>query len=246
MPAFPAFLAGLVGGYPLGAAAAAESCRLGLCSKEEAERLTIFANNCSPGFLFGLVGRMLPGSRHTALVLLLLQWNISACLGILLAAGQSPSEGAQSAEKATSPLPFLSSFVLSVRNGGRSILIISAYVIFFSVFTAFLPDSALLRGVVELTGGILLLDTVPWAETLAAFLVGWGGLSVACQVFAALEGSGISARRYLPLRLIHGLLMTLGMYLYHLNAGCLPVYGAALLAAAVFVKKSGNKLYSGI
>lgn len=244
--AFPAFFAGLIGGYPLGAEAAAEACRLGLCSKEEAGRLVIFANNCSPGFLFGLVSAMLPGGKKTALALLLLHWLISVCLGIALAKGNSPSKTNRSAETTDAPLPFLRSFVLSIRNGGRSALSISAYVVFFSVFTAFLPASALVRGSIELTGGILLLDSLHRPELLAAFLVGWGGLSVACQVISALDGSGISAGLYLPLRLIHGLLMALGMELYRRSAWYLPVYGTVLLMAAVIVKKSGKKHFSGI
>ena len=49
-------LAGLVGGYPTGARAAAELWREGRISREEAERLLGFCNNCGPGFILGFVG----------------------------------------------------------------------------------------------------------------------------------------------------------------------------------------------
>lgn len=243
--ALPAFLAGLVGGYPLGAGAAAECRRLGRCSGEEAERLLIIANNCSPGFLFGLVRGKLPGGGESVLALLLLQWLISSFLGVVLGALRRPSKAATDTGD-TSGLSFSGRFSAAVRSGGRSMLFICAYVIFFSVFTPFLPDSALLKGAVELTGGILALPSGPQGEILAAFLVGFGGLSVACQVLSFLEGTGIPAGRYLPLRFLHGLLMALGMFSLQFGRIYLLLYAVLLLSIAVLVKTCGKKANSGV
>ncbi len=243
--ALPAFLAGLVGGYPLGAEAAAECRRLGRCSGEEAERLAIIANNCSPGFLFGLVSRKLPGGGECVLILLLLQWLISSFLGVVLGAGHRPSIVA--ADKGDAfKLSFSSMFSTAVRSGGRSVLCICAYVVFFSVFTAFLPDSAFLKGVVELTGGILALPSGPRSEIQAACLVGFGGLSVACQVLSSLEGTDIPTGRYLPLRLLHGLLMAFGMFSLELGKVYLLLYAALLVSIAVLVKTYGKRANSGV
>ncbi len=238
--ALPALFAGLIGGYPLGAEAAAESCSLGLCTKEEAGRLMIFANNCSPAFLFGLVGGMLPGGGRQAVFLLLLQWFVSLCLGILLGLGWRPSKAA-AAPGAVSERSFFELFTSSVRGGGRSVLVICAYVVFFSVFSAFLPESPLLRGTLEMTGGILLLKGDSFALITAAFLTGWGGLSVACQVFSALEGSGITAWRYLPLRLLHGLLMALGALAMQFGIFYLLLFVTLMLSTVIFVKYCGNR-----
>lgn len=238
--ALPAFLAGFIGGYPIGAAAAAECCRLGRCSKEEAERLLVFANNCSPGFLFGLVSGKLPGGKQSALILLALQWLLSVFIGILLGAGQKRSKVA-SEVPGNAGRSFFEVFTASIQNAGRSTLLICAYVIFFGVITSFLPMSALLRGIVELTGGILVLSSGPQAEIIAAFLVGFGGLSVACQVMSALEGSGVSARRYLPLRLLHGCMMSFGIFCYHLGYFYILSYAALIVSMAVFVKTYGNR-----
>lgn len=243
--ALPVLLAGMVGGYPLGAEAAAEACRLDLCSEEEAERLMIFANNCSPGFLFSLVSRVLPGGEKQAAVLLLLQWLVSFSLGILLGRNRKPSR-ADSASKNEDRPTFSQLFTSAVRSGGRSILLISAYVVFFSVFSVFMPDSALLRGILELTGGILLLSGGSLSAIAAAFLLGWGGLSVACQVFSALEGSGIPTRRYLPLRLLHGLLMALGMFLLQFGAAYLLLFAVILTGTVFFAKYCGNQKVHGI
>ncbi len=238
--ALRAFLAGFVGGYPLGAAAAAECCRLGQCSREEAERLAIFADNCSPGFLFALAGGALPGGLHHALLLLILQWAVSLWLGVILSRGHSPSVSPSAAAK-PQRVSLFGKFTASVLSGGRSCLCVCAYVVFFSVFSPFLPEHALLRGSFELTGGILLLHGEKWSPVIAAFLTGFGGLSVACQVFSALEGSGVSAARYLPLRLLHGLLMALGMTVLMLGIPYLLAFAASLLVTSILVKRTGNR-----
>src|SRR5699024_5959397 len=50
---------------------------------------------------------------------------------------------------------------------------------------------------------------LPGRLTLAAFLLGWAGLSVHCQVLTFLGGSGLSAKTYLAGKLLHGLLSAL-------------------------------------
>lgn len=236
--ALPAMLSGFVGGYPLGAEAAAACYRQGKCSKEEAERLLVFSNNCSPGFVFGVAAGSLPGSARTALLLIILQWAISVLFGVLLGAGHQPSK-AENADDELASLPLSSAFTAAVRAGARSVLMICAYVIFFSVFSAFLPESALIRGIVELTGGLLLLRG-PQAPLIAAFLIGWGGLSVAFQVFSALEDTGISAVGYLPLRFLHGAAMALCVLLYQWGIEYLLIF-CLVLVAAVFFVKTGRK-----
>ena len=125
-------------------------------------------------------------------------------------------------------------------------LMICAYVVFFGVFSEFLPRSALLRGTIELTGGILALPVGLWTEIIAAFLIGFGGLSVACQVFSALEGSGIPAWRYLPFRFLHGILMALAMICFRFGTQYLLVFFAGLFFTVFFLKSCRNKVISEI
>jgi hypothetical protein len=243
--ALPALLMGMVAGYPLGAEAAIQCCRLGKCSREEAGRLLVFANNCSPGFLFGIVGAVFPGEKGIALMLLFLQWTISLFLGVMLGKGHAPSvnAGSQDSEVRASLSSMLTA---AVKGGGHSVLMLCAFVIFFHVLSAFLPPSVLLRGSIELTGGILALHRGPYASVCAAFLVGWGGLSVAFQVFSLLESSGVSGRAYVPCRLLHGGLMAFCVFLYQLGEGYLLLLLCALLMLVFFVNKGGKTADSGI
>ncbi len=205
--ALSAFLIGLLGGFPLGAVAASQAYEKGRCTREEAERLLVFSDNCSPGFLFGVAGARSLGSFGTPLCLLILQWAISIWLGILLGIGKQASY-ADEAAPANNSLYIPSLLVRSVSSSARSLLNICAYVVFFTVLGSCLPQVPLLRGMLELTGGILLC-TGPADLPVAAFLLGWGGLSAAFQVFAAAQEAGIPIFRYLPLRLLHGGLMVL-------------------------------------
>lgn len=235
----PVFLMGLVSGFPVGGSAAAELYRQGRCTKDEAERLLASCNNCGPGFLFGAVSLRLGGGVRDALLLFILQCLVSFWLGALLGAGKTVSRP-DAPESTEAALPLAQSFPAAVRSGGRSALTVCAYVVFFAALTAFLPENALLRGVFELTGGVLRLPKTQEALPLAAFLIGFGGLGVACQVLAALEGTDLSGRLYLPCRLLHGLTMAVAVLLYRRMPVLLPVLLFAL-AFSVFFAARGRK-----
>ena len=229
--ALSAFLTGLAGGCPVGAYASVACFRRGDCSREEAERLLIFANNCSPGFLIGVIGPRILQDGAGAIRLLIMQWLVSVYIGYLLGIGRTPSRsvGPAGGEKRPSPAQLLTA---AVREGGRSGLVISAYVVFFRVFTAFLPPRPLLRGLLELTSGLSLITGRGLPQTLtAAFLLGWGGLSVACQVISAAEGTELRTGTYIPLRLFHGALMVLCCWSQHKGG---PFLLLPLLIFAVF------------
>ena len=57
-------------------------------------------------------------------------------------------------------------------------------------------------GVSSLRGGTHLAGRV----SMAAFMLGWAGLSVHCQVLSFLVDSGLSAKTYLAGKLCHGLI----------------------------------------
>ena len=242
--AVSAFIVGLLGGYPLGAEAAAAAFRRGDCSSEEASRLLVFANNCSPGFLFGAAASVLPNGRADALLLLCLQWAVSIWLGILTGIGRTPSAPSRAASRRQAS-SFARLFTASVLSGGRSVLGICAYVVFFSTLSAFLPPVPLLRGCLEMTGGLLSLR---YGDPIlpAAFLIGWGGLAVACQVMSAVSASGIPAGRYIPLRLLHGSCMLLTVLAIRSGSfwPLLPLFFA--LSSVIIVKKCRKTAQSAV
>ena len=127
---------------------------------------------------------------------------------------------------------FTAVFTGAVKNSFQSTLNICAFVIFFTVVlqmlvtTGVLPGTArllglllsplglteewarrLLTGLVEISSGVWTLTgegTLGGRLAMAAFLLGWAGLSVHCQVLSFLGDSGLSAKTYLAGKLLHG------------------------------------------
>ena len=219
-------LLGLVSGYPVGAAAASALYRKQGCGKDEAQRLLIIANNCGPAFLLGILGGRVFGRTGPAFLLLAIHIAVTLWLGLLLGAFPGPP-----------PLG----------KAGSAVLTVCAYVILFSVPVRFLPEQALLRGLVELTGGLAALSgfTLKNAVT-AAFLLGWGGLSVCAQVLRHAREAELSAAPYLAGRFLHGLVSALAAWCCFTRPALLFPLILAAAAAVVFAKRGGKRRQTGV
>ena len=67
----------------------------------------------------------------------------------------------------------------------------------------------LVAGLLELSSGVSSLRgdaQLAGRVSMAAFMLGWAGLSVHCQVLSFLVDSGLSAKTYLAGKLCHGLI----------------------------------------
>ena len=127
---------------------------------------------------------------------------------------------------------FTAAFTGAIRDSFLSTLNICAFVVFFTVVIRLFFLSGVLPGLAGLLGRLLgpLGFSRAWAERLltgffeissgvwtlsgegdmagrmsmAAFMLGWAGLSVHCQVLSFLGGSGLSARTYILGKMLHG------------------------------------------
>lgn len=132
---------------------------------------------------------------------------------------------------------FSYAFTESVKNSFSAVLSICAFVVFFTVVIRLLflcgaMDAAarvlstlmaplgfdlvwagrLLTGLVEVSSGVTSLTgegALTGQVSMAAFMLGWAGLCVHCQVLAFLGDSGLSAGTYLAGKAAHGLLSAL-------------------------------------
>lgn len=225
-----AVVLGFIGGYPLGAKTALELYRQGLCTKVETERLLAFCNNSGPAFILGVVGVGVFGSSTIGLLLYASHCAASLLTGLMFRFygtkqdKQAPCTHAKPIATTTIPAAFTSGVVRSF----SSTLNICAFVIFFSAmlqllasygaFTALANLLALLgisphvapqlvAGLLELTSGVSSLSGAANSVgtiSMAAFMLGWAGLSVHCQVLCFLIDSDISPRTYLLGKLMHG------------------------------------------
>lgn len=222
---------GLTGGYPLGAAAAAQLYRGGSIDKAQAEQLLAFCNNSGPAFIVGAAGMGVFGSTGAGFVLYAAHILAALLTGIVFSrrTGNAPVAMPETtAVKRQSPA---AAFPDCVRASVTGTLYICGFVVFFSVFVSILTDigmisalcgiiaqrlpisltgaSALLTGLLELGSGIGALSGVPvspGALAAAAFILGWGGLSVHFQTLSVLEGLDLSTLKHTLGKLLHGLL----------------------------------------
>ena len=233
-----ALVLGLVGGYPIGAKTAADLYRENLVSREEAERLLAFCNNTGPAFILGVVGAGVFGSGKAGLLLYLAHILASLAVGIIFRfykPSHRPRTFRGSGPQFQSA-SFPAAFTHSITGAMASGLNICAFVLFFTVFLRLLSYGGILGTLARLTSALLSplgMDEL-WARRLltgllevssgvtsltdgamtgrlsmAAFMLGWAGVSVHCQVLAFLGDSGLSMGTYVVGKLLHGLLSSL-------------------------------------
>ena len=265
----PALILGIIGGYPTGAKAAAELYRSGLCSRDETERLLSFCSNCGPAFLFGVVGCGIFASPNCGLLLAGVHYAAAILTGFVLNRRGKCPDSRSLPPKAVS-VPLTVAFVDSVTGAMRGMLDLFSFVLCFAAVTQllslsglsgaasrfllpFLPakeGEALLLGLLEMTRGVASLPqgTLTARLVTASALIGWGGLSVHCQVLALLRDTDLSAAKYLQGKLLHSIFSALLMWgiLYNLNLTCLTAGGALLILPRSICKKSSGKSAKGI
>lgn len=213
-----AFIVGLCGGYPLGAAYIADMRRAGRLDCREASALLPFCNNSGPAFIIGGVGVGVFSSSAAGLLLYAVHIFSAVIGGILLS---DRAYASSESHISLSSADFGIALTSSVKKSVLSVLYVCGFVVSFSVFIdllcAFGPFDALSAGVSSLLGvdiqwgrafftGVFEIGTAvgamqglalsPENLALAAFILGWGGVSVHFQTFAMLDGTDIKTARY--------------------------------------------------
>ena len=205
---------GLCGGYPAGASYIAQLETSGAVTPREAERLLAFCNNSGPAFIVGAVGVGVFGSVRLGLLLYGIH-ILSAILTGLFFRGKHPCPEIQD-EQLDAADPALA-LVGAVKQATSSILSVCGFAVFFSVLLRLLDTGgvisalctflasrfgfdprfvrAMLTGLFELGSGAAAMQGLrpcPESLALAAFLLGWGGISVQFQTLAVLAESKIT------------------------------------------------------
>ena len=227
-----ALVLGLVGGYPVGLRTLAELKQRGECPNREARRAALICNSCGPAFFLGAAGTGVFGSRQAGVLLLVSNALALLLLGGALRVIWGPAEDRERYCRQEF-FPLSEVFPDCVRGAFSSVLGVCGYVILFSVLSALADCTGLLNlsqrlltplfpvpdgdalaksltvGLLEISTGTAALQGVHnsgYALPLAAFLLGWGGLSVHGQSLPFLRQAGGKAGPYLAAKFVHGLL----------------------------------------
>lgn len=215
-----AFFLGISGGYPLGAAAVANLRKKGYISRAEAERLLPFCNNSGPAFILGAAGGIFASVR-AGLLLYATHVGAALCVGLLFRGRAVPSGEAPLQERS---LPFFRAFPIAVSRALSATLGVCGYVVLFSALLGILTplkqlpplSAALTAGVLELGSGIAALRGLaptPVNLAAAAFLLGWGGISVHFQTLGAVADTDIKCARHLMGRALCGIIAAVFTFL---------------------------------
>ena len=181
--------AGLVGGYPTGARSAAELYRDGAVSREEAELLLGFCNNCGPAFILGFVGTEVLQSGGAGAALYAIHVLSALLTGMILCrSGKARGTTALPCPAPKKPPSLPEAFTASVAGAMRSTAGICAYVVLFRTAIAVTPIPEFFLGALEMVSAVTALTPGRSGFVAAAGILGWGGLCVHCQTMSVAEG----------------------------------------------------------
>lgn len=246
-----AFIMGIISGYPVGAKIATDLRINNLCSKSESERLLAFTNNSGPLFIIGTVGISLFGNTAIGALLFITHILGSLTVGFLFRfwklKEKNPPVFKQN-NKTSFVQPKIKDLgkILSssITKAVSSVILISGFVVFFSVVISILNNSKILyfisllfkpisnllnldfafvkpflSGLIELTNGLQAISQISVKSistniVLCALLLGFGGISIMLQVFSIISKSDLSIKPYILGKILHGLFAAIYTYLF--------------------------------
>lgn len=199
-------IAGLTGGYPVGAQCIAHAHLSGRLSKSDAQRMLGFCNNAGPAFIFGMSGILFENVYAPPLL-----WVIHILSAVATAAILPGKSTAQ-----ITPLredPNRQGHVLY--SSMRGMATVCGWVIIFRVIIAIaqrwflwlLPPNIriFIIGCFELTNGYIGLTGIPndlQRFALASIFLALGGLCVGMQTISIIGQAGLTPGSYFPGKLI--------------------------------------------
>ena len=211
-----AVLLSMIGGYPIGAGCVALLYEEGRVSGSEAQKTALVAVAAGPGFVVSFVGKGLLGSVQAGNILLTAQ--IAAVLFTGLIVGRTvPCSPPPIRKRAQTDSA--GAFVAAVRSAADATFSMCAMVVLFSAVIeviASIADSGaadVLSAFLEITTGCSRLSgRMPLY--LTAFFIGFGGISVHCQIFASLSDVPLNKPLFLLFRLIEGIIAMAAAYIF--------------------------------
>lgn len=207
----------LIGGYPIGARMTAQLLDASLVTERQARRMLLFCVNSGPAFLISAVGAAMLQSRRAGFLLCAALTSSALLTGFFTRflpqreAGR-PQPEQQAAQPACS---MAGALVEAAAQGCAGIVSVCVWVILFSCAAALLrllplsePALLLVQCLLEVTSGCAGAAGKAPLPVLA-FILGWGGLCVHCQILRDVSKAGLSLSLFFCARVTNGLLASL-------------------------------------
>lgn len=244
-------LIGLVGGYPSGSMAVGELVRSGQITRYEGQRMLRFCVCAGPGFIISTIGAGLMDSTAFGVILFTAHVTAALLLG-LIGAPKSSRQNTPAHTAHRAPLSLPTALAESVTSACQSLLSMCGCILLFSGLLALLDTvidnrvtSALLSCLLEVSSGcVAAADLGALSPFLLGFAVGFGGLSVHCQLAATLVGTGTLTPSFILARLLHGgLTAILTLLLLRVVPITLPVFGTSSPTIRVITDHVGISVF---
>lgn len=241
-----AIFMGFIGGYPIGASGANNLYKNGHISKSDAQKMLYFCVNAGPAFIVLAVGLGMFRSIQLGLLLLTSLILSSILLGILcniFLPKEKPA--AENTKNQSQPTNIMDAFVEATAESANTILQICGFTVLFSAMIAAIsslpipnPLGELSRSILEVTNGCAFASKSS-VLPLAAGILGFGGISVHCQIFVVARDIRPSYTKFLIARIISALLSALFIIpLEHLFPVAKDVFSNSVKPLPVFVSYS--------
>lgn len=214
-------LIGALGGFPIGAICVRDLYTAGRITADDASRLVAFSSNASPAFCIAVLGISLFGDRVLGIRLYVCQ-----LIPLLVIAFFSRPRHGKSHSIAVIPKRKSISDIITnaISDSGTTMLKICSFAVFFAVAGDILCSAVIkLWGIHSASVCAALFELTlagryaaslggKSAAILAAFAVGWSGISVHMQTASVLSESGISLSFYRKVKLVQGIACAILMY----------------------------------
>jgi hypothetical protein len=247
---------GILGGYPLGAAAISNAHTQNQITKSQAHQMLHFCCNAGPSFIFGLAASLFSNPLCGWTL-----WGVQLISALLICRLFPPEQSS------AMHLPDIEShrgITDAIARATRSMAAICAWIILFRMVIVLLeewflfslptPIRIILYGILEVSNGCISLNQIENEVirflTCAGFL-GFGGLCVTMQT--ASVAAGLEIKHYLFGKILQGLMcVTLSIFFLPFLFGtpisdwlvCSALLFTALFAAVQFRKNNSRNLLS--
>lgn len=221
-----AYILGTVCGFPIGARTAIAMYDKGALSKDELSHLLIFCNNPGSAFVISAVGVSIFGSKQLGIIIYSCVILSSITVGIfsnLFSKKSSCDNNNIIFYNISDGKGDISLFTSAVSSSASSILVVCAYVVFFSAFVGCLGSiltdvgaqsivSTAIFGFFEMTSGVNAaksLQNPTLAVLMCSAFCAWSGISVHCQIMTICSGREISFKNYFIAKAAQGVICTI-------------------------------------
>lgn len=240
---FFVFVLSMLGGYPVGARLINEMYDKKIINNKTADIMLMYCVNAGPAFITAAVGKGVFNSYKIGASLLISHLASSFIIAIICGRYLRKYNTHTASNNYNLPISFSETFVTSVSDAASSILKICSFIIIFSAINAyieyFFADIGIIKNIIfftEVTTAVTKTNNI----IFVAFLLGFSGISIWCQIFAMSGNRKINFILFISGRILHGGISSIIIYflISHFNIK-IPTYSNK-------VEVLGSVIYSDI